>query len=90
MIRARLWSLENPFYLTRGHCETCRLATLLPDDYQRQELYKLDVAEGHANATRRPPTGNPWLDDGPRRPSTNGKPPTIAEAAAVLARLLGY
>ncbi len=59
-----------PLYLTAGHCETCRLATWLPDDYQKQERYQYDPAEGHANATRRPSAGVALL---------NGHPPRIFE-----------
>jgi hypothetical protein len=40
---------------------------LLPPWYKRAEKYAHDEAAGHANATCRPPTGVPMLDDTPRR-----------------------
>ena len=55
------------YYLCRGLCETCRIATWLPADYQRREEYAFDRVWQHSNARKKPPTGVPFLDDQPPR-----------------------
>jgi hypothetical protein len=47
-----------------GACVECRLAGFIPAWYQKAEKYEYVEQYGHANATRKPPTGIEWLDQG--------------------------
>ena len=58
-------------------CYGCRLDGLIPDlpAYQRAEEYQAIEGLAHRNATKRPPTGNAWLDGTLLRISQLGLPP---------------
>jgi len=55
--------IETPW--RRGLCYGCHLDSLVPRDYPAREMYAYDAVWGQINATRRPPTGVPVLDDRP-------------------------
>ena len=45
-------------------CYSCHLDSYIPDGYTQKEKYRCDGAWAHPNATRRPPLGVPFLDEG--------------------------
>ena len=47
-----------------GRCYSCHLDSYIPTGYARKEKYRRDGVWAHRNATRRPPLGVPFLDEG--------------------------
>ena len=49
-------------YMVAMLCYSCHLDGYIPRGYERREEYRRDSAFGHANATRRPRLGVPFMD----------------------------